>query len=275
MKIALDPALIADQPLPASFAAAAEYGYDGIELGNRDDVIPAFAPLAYTPSELRAAKAGAASAGTKILSVAVIQALSSTEEARRAQAVSWWLDGVRAAIDLGCRRINSELSGDPRTPGPCRDAYLRSMETILPVLEREGVTVAVEPHPWDFVETTAAAVDLIGQLGSPAIGYLHCLPHTFYLGGSITEQVRCAGDALVQLHVADTFRPERSIVNPPGLDCRVHQHFDIGAGEVDWREAGHALAGFDGIATVQVFFWPERAAESFGQNRAAIGRIFP
>ncbi len=275
MKIVLDPALVADQPFDASFRAAAEFGYDGVELVNRPDVIPANAPVALPSDELRAAGRLAAAAGTELTSVAVIQQWASPDADRRAQAVSWWLDGLHAALELGARRINTELTGDPRRPRECRDAFLRSIDELLPTLERESVVVSVEPHPGDFVETTAGALALVGQVGSRALRYLHCLPHTYYLGGSITEQLETARGRCDHLHLADTFRPGRTILNPPSPDVRVHQHFDIGAGELDWGEAGRALAAmeFDGIATVQVFMWEDRAAESFRANRAAAERI--
>jgi hypothetical protein len=53
----------------------------------------------------------------------------------------------------------------------------------------------------------------------------------------------------------------RHIVNPPDSAARVHQHLDIGQGEVDWDLFFATLAevGFHGIATVCVFAWEERA----------------
>ena len=44
---------------------------------------------------------------------------------------------------------------------------------------------------------------------------------------------------MTQLHLADAFDHTASsglryIVNPPGSTARVHQHLDIGQGEVDW-----------------------------------------
>jgi myo-inositol catabolism protein IolH len=60
----------------------------------------------------------------------------------------------------------------------------------------------------------------------------------------------------------------RYIVNPPGSPARVHQHLDIGQGEVDWDTFFRTLAAteFDGIATVCVFAWEERARESSARN---------
>lgn len=277
MKIALDPALLNAQPVPTVFDAAARAGYGAVELCNRDDFVPANGALAATPGELTAARDAARSAGVEIASVAVIQPWSSPDEDTRSRAVARWADGIRAAVDLGSRRLNSELSGNPNTPQPCRSAFLRSIETLLPTLDREDLVLSIEPHPWDFLETTAAALELFREIGSDRVRYLHCLPHTYHLGGTVTDQVRQARGRFDHVHLADTFRPERTIVNPPGLDHRIHQHFDIGTGELGWAEVATALsaAGFDGLATVQVFGWEDRAERSFAANRAALAQLFP
>jgi myo-inositol catabolism protein IolH len=78
-----------------------------------------------------------------------------------------------------------------------------------------------------------------------------------------------AGDLLTMVHVADSFDHTgssglRYIVNPPGSQVTVHQHLDIGQGEVDFDEFFTTLekVGFDGIVTTCVFAWEERASES-------------
>jgi myo-inositol catabolism protein IolH len=83
------------------------------------------------------------------------------------------------------------------------------------------------------------------------------------------------------VHVADSFDFRASsglryIVNPPGSTARIHQHLDIGQGEVDWDEFFGTLGelGFGGrdetIMTVCVFAWEERAHESARVNRERI-----
>lgn len=55
---------------------------------------------------------------------------------------------------------------------------------------------------------------------------------------------------------------------------RIHQHLDIGQGEVDWDTFFGTLkeVGFNGVMTVCVFAWEERAAESSRYNLAEINR---
>jgi len=276
MKIALDPAMLGKRPIETAFQAATETGYVCVELGNRDDLIGAFKPVSAAPAALSRLRMSAAGLGIEISSVAVIQAWSSPDEDARQRAVAWWRDGIAAAVELGCSRINTELSGDPSRPAECRAAFFRSIEALLPVLEREGIDVAVEPHPGDFVETTTEAIDLIRAIGSVRMRYLHCIPHTYYLGGTAAEQVELAGGWFDHIHVADTYRPERTIVNPAGLPVRIHQHFDIGRGELDWEEIAAALrsVGFDGLLTIQVFGWEERAEHSFRLGRVAAEQLF-
>jgi myo-inositol catabolism protein IolH len=72
------------------------------------------------------------------------------------------------------------------------------------------------------------------------------------------------------VRVADTFNHKKSsqlryIVNPPGSSqIRVHQHLDMGQGEIDWDLFFKTLAevGFDGVLSSCVFAWEERAEES-------------
>jgi myo-inositol catabolism protein IolH len=140
---------------------------------------------------------------------------------------------------------------------------------VLPLLEREGVVLSLEPHPGDFVESSDVAVDMIRSLGSEHLRYLYCAPHTFHLGDDVGAMVRYAAPVLDHVHLADTLDHRMSsglryIVNPLGAPVRVHQHLNIGEGEVDFDVLFAALAeiDFEGILTSCVFAWEEAAIES-------------
>ena len=88
---------------------------------------------------------------------------------------------------------------------------------------------AGEPHPDDFVEDGITAVGMIRGINSPNVSFLYCPPHTFHMGGNMTQIMEYAGDLITHVHIADSFDHTASsglryIVNPP---ARPHAFISI------------------------------------------------
>lgn len=210
--------------------------------------------------------------GTSIHSLVPVFNWASPDERERQDQVRNWRRLLEIADDLGCRLVNSELSGDPNRPRESEAAFYRSMEELAPTFERYGIALNLEAHPYDFIERNDEAVDLVRGLDLDWVNYLYCAPHTFHLsdgGYNVAEMMQYAGKRLKHVHIADVFNHSgvadgnRYIINPPGVDARVHQHNELGHGEVPWDEFFSTLRDmrFDGTATVCVFGWNERADE--------------
>jgi myo-inositol catabolism protein IolH len=194
----------------------------------------------------------------------------------RMAAVRYWKRAIEIAKELECETVNSifDRGPSPRRSGyragpdmaeECETAFWRSIEELLPVFEEAELPVQIEAHPDDFVEENTLAVDLIQAIGSPYFRYLYCAPHTFHLGDDLEAMLRYSAPVLGQVHIADTFNHKdgwRYIVNPPGSPARVHQHLDIGEGEIDWDVFFSTLKDidFDGIMTSQSFAYPPAEA---------------
>ena len=269
MRIALDPYMLRTVPLGELPGLVAELGYEHIELSPREDFIPFFVHPRADRATIDSFKKALASAGVSVPSVLPLYRWSGPDEDERQAAVRYWKRAIQIAVDLDCQVMNSEFNGRPERASLSEAQFWRSMEELLPVFEREGVQLALEPHPDDFIEDGRAAVELVRGIDSDLVSFLYCAPHTFHQGGDMAEIMRDAGPLLTHLHIADSFDHRgssglRYILNPPGTPARIHQHLDIGQGEVDWDLFFATLAevGFDGIATVCVFAWEERATES-------------
>jgi myo-inositol catabolism protein IolH len=269
MQLALDPYMFRTVPLTDLPGVVADLGYQHIELSPRDDFMPFFLHPRADRGAIAAFKSALDSAGVGVSSVLPLYRWSGPDEDERQAAVRYWKRAIEITVDLGCTVMNSEFNGSPHHAARSEDRFWRSMDELLPVFEREGVRLVLEPHPDDFVEDGRAAVDLVRGIDSDNVSFLYCAPHTFHMGGDMTGVMEYAGDLLTHLHVADSFDHRASsglryIVNPPGSTVRVHQHLDIGQGEVDWAEFFGTLGrlGFDGIMTVCVFAWEDRARES-------------
>jgi myo-inositol catabolism protein IolH len=274
MKLAVDPCLLRRLPVPDMFASVAQAGYQAVELSPRDGFLAHRQEDRPAREVIRSLNEASGQWEIDIASLFIVQPWASPDDDERLSAVRALRVAIDTAQELGCARINTEFTGTPDRPRECREAFLRSVDEVLPAAERRGVSIMVEPHPYDFVETNDQAVDLIRGIGSPLVRYLFCTPHLFHLGGDLAQMIEYCAPVLAHVHLADTYRPARVILNPPDPGARIHQHLDIGQGEIDWAAVFAALAraGFSDLATVAVFAWEDRAMESMKHNRAAAGQ---
>ena len=269
MKIALDPYMFRHVPLLELPALVADLGYEYIELSPRPDFIPFFRHPRVDRATIAAFRRELDAAGVEIATILPLFHWAGPDEEERQNAVRYWKRSIEIAVELGVEVMNTEFNGRPENQPKSEGQFWRSMEELLPIFEREGIQLRLEPHPDDFIEDGREAVDMIRGIDHPNVSFLYCAPHTFHMGGDLAGVMEYAGDLLTHLHVADSFDHRASsglryIVNPPGSTCRVHQHLDIGQGEVDWNLFFGTLERleFDGIMTACVFAWEERARES-------------
>jgi myo-inositol catabolism protein IolH len=249
-------------------------GFEGIELSPRDGLLQHRSEVRPDDAELRKLRDACEEYDAPVVSVFIVQPWASTDSQERVVAVRGLKVAMETARELGCSRLNTELTGTPEDVKGSRDAFLRSVDELRSTIDDLDIELAIEPHPFDFIETSDGAVDLIADLDSDRIGYLYCAAHTFYLGTDVPGMLTHAGPHLKHVHFADTFRPGRYIMNPP-TTSRIHQHLDIGQGEVDWPVLVQGLhdVGFSGVATVSPFAWEDDALASLRRNRTAMSQL--
>jgi myo-inositol catabolism protein IolH len=279
VKLALDPYMFRTTPLLELPGVVAELGYSRLELSPRDDFLPFFLHPRANDAMVSSFKRALAGAGVEVASVLPLYRWAGPDEDERQAAVRYWKRAIEITVELGVDVMVSEFNGRPDEVSRSEGQFWRSMEELLPIFEREGISLRIDPHPDDFIEDGRAAIEMIRGINSPNVSFLFCAPHLFHMGGDISGIMEYAGDLLTHLHIADTFDHTASsglryIVNPPGSTARVHSHLDIGTGDVPWDEFFGTLGrlGFDGIATVCVFSEERRAAESSVHCREQVER---
>lgn len=270
MRLAIDPYMIRETTTLTSLpGVVADLGYEWIELSPREDFIPFFNHPRVDDATVHRFRKELAAAGVGVSSVLPLFRWSGPDEDERQAAVRYWKRAIEVTAALGVDQMNSELNGNPRQAARCEGQFWKSMEELLPVFEREGVRLALEPHPDDWEEDGKRALDIINGINSPLVSFVYCTPHTFHQGNDCVGILEKAGGLTTICHVADAYDHTASsglryIVNPPGSQVTVHQHLDIGQGEVDFDEFFATLekVGFDGTLTSCVFAWEDRAEES-------------
>ena len=278
MKIALDPYMLREvTTLTTLPGVVADLGYEWIELSPREDFTPFFTHPRVDDAGVRAFRSALDGAGVGVASILPLYRWSGPDEDARQAAVRYWKRAIRIASLLGVDTMNTEFNGNPRERDVCEAQFWRSLEELLPEFEKEGIRLVLEPHPDDFEEDGKRAVDLVRAINSANVSFLYCTPHTFHQGNDVDGILDKAGALTTMCHLADCFDHTASsglryIVNPPGSQVTVHQHLDIGQGEVDFGAFFAALERnrFDGILTSCVFAWEDRAHESSRFMRATI-----
>jgi len=281
VKIALDPAMYhADLSVADELRKAADLGYEYLELSPRADWFFWHRYPKADNAAIAEVKQAMNETGVRILTLVPVFNWSSPDEQERRYQVRNWRRLLQIANDLELDLVNSELSGDPNKPLQSEHAFYQSMEDLAPDFERYGIRLNLEAHPYDFSETNDDAVQIVRGLNADWVNYVFCAPHAFHLSrgaGDLDRMIRYAGNKLAHLHIADCYNHlanvgNRYIINPPGVDARIHQHNEIDHGDIDWDQFFTTLrdVDFDGIATVCVFGWEETADEI---HRRMLGRV--
>ncbi|WP_120003001.1 sugar phosphate isomerase/epimerase family protein [Nesterenkonia muleiensis] len=285
VRIALDPTPYNNTVHLLDFPdLVARLGYEYLQLTPNPDFGRHFHYPKVDSDMIAKLKKRAKDAGVTITSVLPVQRFGGPEEHHVQAAIFNTTRYIQIAAELEAPVVNTEFSGRPEREEESEFAFYRAMEVLIPVLEREGVQLNFDPHPDDFVEDGLEAWRIIRGLNTDQVGFVYVGSHTFHLGDRASTLLPEIGDRLGAVYTADTFDHHRSnglryITNPPGNAVRVHQHLNIGDGDVNWTELFGTLkrTGYldrdDALIVSNVFAEDENADESSRFQLAKIKKL--
>lgn len=265
MKIAYDPTPLHPTHHLLDFpSATADLGYDFLQLTPHPDFATHFRYPKMDRDLIRRFKRAVEAAGITVPALLPVQRISWPDEAKRAAAVKNFRRVIEIAVDLGVKTINTEFSGRPEAFEDSEESFYRSMDELLPIIEREGMRLNIDPHPDDFVEDGHEAWRVLRGLDSASVGFVYVASHTFHYGDCLETLADELGERLNAVYVSDAFDHRASnglryIANPPTTSARVHQHLKVGDGDVDFDALFATLrrTGFldreDGLIVSNVF----------------------
>lgn len=270
VKILLDPSMYHPHlSVAQELEKAADLGYSYLELSPRADFHEWHHYPKVDDAEIARVRSAMSATGVKIWSLNPVYNWAAPDEDERRHHVRNFRRTLEIAEELEIPLIATEFSGDPNQAVRSENQFYQSIEELIPDFEKRGLQCTVEAHPYDFVETNDRAVQIVRGVNKDWFNYQFCLPHMFHLSQGGTDAVAMmeyAGERLRHLHAADVFNHlanvgNRYIINPPGVDARIHQHNEIGNGEVPWEAVFEYLrtSGYDDAVSVCVFGWEEDA----------------
>ena len=284
-RIALDPTPYNNTVHLLDFPdLVARLGYEYLQLTPNPDFGRHFHYPKVDSQMIAELKKRSKDAGVTITSVLPVQRFGGPERHQVEAAIRNTTRYIEIAAELEAPILNTEFSGRPEREEESENCFYEAMESLVPVLEREGVTMNIDPHPDDFVEDGLEAWRIIRGLNTTQVGFVYVASHSFHMGDRATTLIPELGDRLGAVYTADTFDHNRSnglryITNPPGNAVRVHQHLNIGDGDVNWEELFGTLkaSGYldreDALIVSNVFAEDENADESSRYQLAKIKEL--
>ncbi len=215
------------------------HGFDGIE-------VPMFSPREFYATDIRK---GVAENGLECTACSVIPgglSVGSDDGSVRRKTLTYIEDCVKLSADAGARILAGPLytpvgylPGRRRTSDEWKTA-IESYQSLGPMLERHGVTLALEPlnrFETYFLNTAADAAALCSQINHPNVGILFDTFHANIEEKNIGEGYRTIGRHLKHVHTCE---------NDRGIP---------GSGHVEWNDVFTALRDmrYDGWLTIESF----------------------
>lgn len=196
--------------LDESFALAAEFGYDGVEIHLRDAHDIDWKKLLNLTKNY---KLTVSALGTGMAAREDGLTFTDPNEDVRRQAVKRIKEHIKLAAQLGSLVIIGSLSGYLEKDPEERKRRLNYVLSCLGECSRTGidygVTLCLEPlnrYECDYINTLAEALEMIGKIGMSNILLLADTFHMNIEEVNIASALREAGKTLGYVHLADSNR---------------------------------------------------------------------
>lgn len=255
-----------------SIAAA---GYSGVEL--MADV-PHIYPPSVDSASRTAIKRRIESAGMRVsnINAFTLFALGDTyhptwiedDERKRELRIEHTMACIELAGEMECRTVSIQpggpLIGRQVERGDAERMFADGIERLLPLLERLGIVLAVEPEPGLLIQTAQEYLTFKqAYFANDANVRMNCdIGHLFCVGEDPAKVIRSLPAEIAHLHLEDIG------------ENRVHQHLAPGKGAIDFPAIFAALRDIDytGWATVELYPYETTAANV---ARQAIDHLKP
>jgi len=186
--------------------------------------------------------------------------------AREETAVDGFLTGVpvEKAATFGKGRV-LQVTAPPFIPFD-RDwevAFDRWQERLVRAADQTGTELAIETEPGQFIETSAALVELLDEVDHPRLGANLDIGHAVCMGENPADSVRLLGRRLKHLHLED-------------IKDRRHYHLIPGLGDMDFASVRQALdeVGYSRAAAVELYTYADEPDRAVREAFAALSPLF-
>ena len=272
MKIAYSTNAYKKTTLELAIDSIAALGYSGVEI--MADVPHAY-PQSMPPERVEAVRSQMQRLGVELSNVNAFTFFAQGDTyhptwieddlERRARRVMHTMRCIEMAAALGARTISLQPGGPVGglTVAEALDRYEAGLRECLPLAQRLGITLMVEPEPGLVIQHSWDCVEFLQRLNHPNLRMNCDLGHFYCVEEDPAKVVQNCAAWIAHIHVEDI------------KENRVHQHRVPGEGAMNWPEISGAIRqiGYEGWLTVELYPY-ESTAETAGRKALQFLRAF-
>jgi sugar phosphate isomerase/epimerase len=275
MRLAFSTNAFKKNTLAEAIDAIAQVGYAGVEL--MADVPHAYPPT-FTRDQREATKRQLASRGLVVSNVNAFTLFAcgdtyhptwiEDDPAMRELRIRHTLDSIELAAEFGARTVSLQpggpMIGMSIDRGEAGRRFADGLRRVLAAARAHDVTLAIEPEPGLFIETSSEYLDFKNEFfrDEPLVKMNCDVGHLFCVGEDPAGVIRAMPEQIAHVHLEDIG------------ENRVHQHLTPGKGAIDFDAILEALRAirYDGWVTVELYPYETTAA---GVARLAFEHLRP
>jgi sugar phosphate isomerase/epimerase len=171
------------------------------------------------------------------------------DPAARQRRIDHTLASVELAAQFGAKTVSLQpggpMIGTTLTRERAGELYAEGLSKVVPLAKRLGVTLAVEPEPGLFIQTSDEYLEFKNRYfkHEDAVRMNCDIGHLFCVGDDPAAVIRHLPEHVAHVHLEDIGKN------------RVHQHLTPGKGVIDFLEIFRALedVGYTGWTTVELY----------------------
>lgn len=263
IKLAFSTNAFKKNTLDEAIDSIAAAGYTGIELMAD---IPHLYPPSFDSAARMAVKHRIEAAGMQVSNINAFTLFAAgdtyhptwieDDDRKRDLRIEHTMACIELAAEMDCRTVSLQpggpLIGTTIDRATAQERFANGLERLLPLAERHGVTLAVEPEPGLLIQTAAEYQEFKKAYFKDETSIrMNCdVGHLFCVSEDPAEIIRSMPQEIAHLHLEDIG------------NNRVHQHLAPGKGAIDFAAIFAALReiNYTGWATVELYPYETTAA---------------
>ncbi len=192
-------------PWDEAFQAAADIGFDGVEL----DIGADYRETALWADGVGAVAAMAEKAGSKVLAFCAgacwqISPASSSEEVREEiKALLTDLSGFAAELGAGAILVPVTPGGDDVPYEDEQRRWIEEMKAVAPAAEAKGVVLALENVGRGCGKSAEELIHLADNVDSPAVQVYYDVGNATAFENDPIEEIKLLGSRIAVVHIKD------------------------------------------------------------------------